>query len=91
MLIDEFEFNLKNIFASKSLDYKYYKGDEGGQWYSVDLKAGLLEVYIASDGEIGINVPSVEDELSFGGCDEVYSDLNIALERVRHILSGGHK
>lgn len=88
MQVNEFKNKVENLFNSKSLEFKFYKGDEDGQWYSVELNVGLFEVYIASDCEIGINLPSENDSISFGGCDEAYDDLNIALERVKSVIGG---
>ncbi|MGH1541888.1 MAG: hypothetical protein ACRBHB_15790 [Arenicella sp.] len=86
MLLNEFKVKVENLLNSQDIEFKVHKGDEGGQWYSVELKVGLFEVYIASDCEVGINLPSEDDSMSFGGCDEVYDDLNVALERVRNVI-----
>lgn len=86
MLVNEFKGNIEKFFNSKNLDFNFYRGDEGGQWYSVELKVGLFEIYIAADCEVGINLPSEDDSISFGGCDEVYDDLDIALERIKTII-----
>ena len=67
---------VEKLLNSKNLEFKFYTGDQGGQWYSVGLSTGLFEVYIASDLEVGINFPSDSDDLSFGGCDEAYDDFN---------------
>ncbi len=88
MLLDEFKGRIEELFESAGLTFNFYKGDDGGQWYSVKLDAGLLEVYIASDCEVGINSPSEDDEISFGGCDEVYDDFDIVLGRVIDVISG---
>lgn len=86
MHLEDFKSSFETLFNLKALNFDYYKGDEGGQWYAVRINDGLLEVYIASDGEIGINLPSDNEEISFGGCNEAYSDLRQALDRVEKIL-----
>ena len=86
MLVDEFKGKVENLLNAKNLEFNIFRGDEGGQWYSVKLKTGLFEVYIASDCEVGINLPSEDDSMSFGGCDEVYDNLNIAFERIKVVI-----
>ena len=88
MLVNEFKDKVENFFNSKSLEFKCYKGDEGGQWYSAELDIGLFEIYIASDSKVGINLPSESDNFSFGGCDEAYDDLSVAFERVKAVIDG---
>ena len=86
MKLMDFKNIIESLLKSKGLDFKFFKGDEGGEWYSAELKDGLLEVYIVSDGEVGINLPSENDQISFGGCDEAYDDCEQALNRLREII-----
>ena len=67
MILVDFKKIIGGVLKSKGLKFSFFKGDEGGEWYSVKLRDGLLEVYMASDGEVGINLPSKNDEMSFGG------------------------
>lgn len=87
MVLVEFKSIIEGLLKSKGLEFHFFKGDGGGEWYSVKLGDGLLEVYIASDGEVGINFPSKNDEISFGGCDEAYHDYEQALSRLREVIA----
>lgn len=87
MLLVEFKKRLEKLLDVTGLEFSFYEGDEGGQWYSIKSRIGLLEIYIASDCEVGINLPSEDDGISFGGCDEVYGNFSSALDRVRGIVS----
>lgn len=46
MFVNEFKDSVENLLNSKNIEFKFYRGDDGGQWYSVELNSGLLEVYI---------------------------------------------
>ena len=56
MLLYEFKNKIENLFSSKDIRFNLYRGDEGGQWYFVEFKAGLLKIYIASNCEMRINL-----------------------------------
>lgn len=88
MFLEEFKSKIEQECKLKGLMFNVHQGDEGGHWYSIKLKTGLLEIYIASDGEIGINKPSIEDMISFGGCDEEYDNFREAFKRVVLLIRG---
>ena len=86
MSTSDFQNEIKKLADSKAFRFDVFKGDEGGIWYSIELDSGLFEIYIASDLEIGINLPSESDEISLGGCDEVYNNFDEALNRIKGVF-----
>ena len=83
---ENFKTQIEKFCELNRFKYKCDRSDAGGEWFSISLKSGLFEVSIASDNEVGINLPTEDDEFSFGGCDEAYSDFNKALKRVSEII-----
>ena len=86
MLLSEFKSKLENLIQSNGLSFEVFKSDVGVEWYAIRLSSRLLEVITHLNGEIGINLPTEDDEMSFGGSDEAYDDFEKAFERVRGIV-----